>query len=72
MIFHQVSRQIVVRLTEELDLVCLTVVLNLLINLNLSSNCVKRNHGCFFIILFILLLIFAGIFRPFLNESEVN
>lgn len=70
MIFHRVSRQIVVRLTE--DLVRLNVVLNLLINLNLSSKCVKRNHGCFFIILFILLLIFAGIFSPFVNESEVN
>lgn len=70
MIFHRVSRQIVVRLTE--DLVRLNVVLNLLIILNLSSKFVKRNHGCFFIILFILLLIFAEICSPFVNESEVN
>ena len=45
MIFHRVSRQIVVRFTE--DLVRLNVVLNLLINLNLSSEYVKKNHGCF-------------------------
>ena len=49
MIFHRVSRQIVVRLTE--DLVRLNVVLNLLIILNLSSKYVKKNHSllCYFI-----------------------
>ena len=52
MIFHRVSRQIVVRLTE--DLVRLNVVLNLLIILNLSSKCVKKNHSllCYYFIYF--------------------